>query len=321
MNDELHLEWSKDFILSYKEPFSFEKTFYDPSRYETNLEKYSGNKYHLYMRFESLYLGLKFQFKEDRKLHLTIYSLHKLDDNNLTEIVEEIKDRFSLEIDHSEFYNSYSTDQYLKHIIQRNWGKHLVSIYSLYENLIISVFLQNTTIQRTKDMTCNMLSNFGTILKFSDIKLFAMWTPYEFKASSEELRALKVGYRDKNILRITQDFIDKKINEKYLRSLTNDLLEKELLKIFGVGKQTVFYSMLGQFHRTNYLKHIPLWERKILSKYLFDSELCDEREMVDWFHERYGNWCGFALAMVVNDIFYQHKLSTFVWMKKILREK
>jgi 3-methyladenine DNA glycosylase/8-oxoguanine DNA glycosylase len=193
-------------------------------------------------------------------------------------------------------------------------------MYSLYENLIISTFLQNATIKRTIDMTYNMLTNYGKKIKFDNKTLFSLWVPKELNATDEELRKLKVGYRSKNILRITKYFIDNNIDEITLRKLSNSELEKELMKIYGVGKQTVFYLMLSQFHRTNFLKHIPLWERKIISKYIFNKELCSEIEIIDWLKTNYGDWYGFVLSLIIEDIFFKHKQKPFPWLKKILRE-
>jgi len=208
-------------------------------------------------------------------------------------------------------------EAWLGFVIRRNRGARSFNIYSLYEELIIPVLLQNCTVQRTISMCENMLSKYGTLLYFDKIELYAMWRPEDLNATEEELRKLKVGYRAKNILRITEHFVTNKVSEKELRKLSTDKLEKELLKIYGVGKQTVFYII----DRADYLKHISLWERKILSKYIFDKELCDEKYLVDWFHKRYHQYCGMAFSLIFEDIFFQHKIKPFNWLKKIMREK
>ena len=124
----------------------------------------------------------------------------------------------------------------------------------------------------------------------------------------------------KNSLKITDFFVRNRISDEQLHELSTEILEKELLKIYGVGKQTVFYLLDGYFGRCEYLKHIPLWERKILSQYLFNKELCEEKYLVNWFKVRYGDWCGYALNEIFIDIFYQHKKKPFDWLSKIQRE-
>ncbi len=298
--------------------FLFEETFYSPSRFPSKLELYDKDKscYYLPLNLGFIMLGLKY-YMCGKQLCLDIYSEYKLDEKTLKKVEEEIRSRLALDKDYSEFYTKYAHDKFLKNVIKRNQGRLKVSIYSLYENLIVSVFLQNATVQRTISMCQNMLEKYGTLLCFAGTELYAMWRPGELKATDEELRALKVGYRAKNILRITEHFAQNKIDEPGLRKLSTEKLEKELLKIYGVGKQTVFY-IIG---KTEYLKHIPLWERKILSKYIFDKDLCDEKFLVNWFREQYGQWCGLALSLIFEDIFYQHKEKPILWMKEIMREK
>ena len=143
-----------------------------------------------------------------------------------------------------------------------------------------------------------------------------MWRPEDLRATDEELRELKVGYRAESILRITEHFVNDSVSESTLRELPTDKLEKELLKIYGIGQQTVFY-VIG---RAEYLKHISLWERKILSKYIFDEELCEEKYLVNWFHEQYHQWCGLAFSLIFEDIFFQHRAKPFPWLKRIMRE-
>lgn len=305
--------------FSITDLFSFENTFYSASRFPSGLELYKNNCFYTALNLEDKMFGLKYRM-DSCKLCLDIFSDNKLDKKVLDIISNEIKFRLSLDVDYSKFYLEYSNDEFLKDVMIRNRGKHIFSLYSLYENLIISVFLQNTTVKRTIDMCSKMLSNYGTTLIYDGIELFSIWKPQELIATENDLKSLKVGYRAKKILRITDHFCKEKISEKDLRELPNEFLEKELLKIYGVGKQTVFYTMLGQFHRTDYLKHIPLWERKILSRYVFGQGLCDEKYIIGWFHEKYGDWCGFALSMIFEDIFYQHKKRPIPWLKKILRQ-
>ena len=315
----LILKNKKLFKLEYKEPFSFEKTFYNPSRYESGLEYYNGNDFYMSLSFLDLVFGLKFYMNTDSQLIMELYSENKLSNRTTSAVVKEITFRFSLNMDYKSFHDNYSKDKFLSEVIKRNYGKHISSLYSLYENLIISVLLQNTTIKRTVDMTKNLLEAYGKRIEYDSQKLYALWTPKELNATDSDLRVLKVGYRAKNILRITDYFKSAPDCLDY-RELNENELEKELLKIYGVGKQTVFYSMLGTFHITGYLKHIPLWERKILSKYIFNEELCEEKYIVDWFHSTYANWCGYALSMIIEDVFFIHKSNPIPWMKKILKE-
>lgn len=306
--------------LSYKKPFSFEKTFYHPSHFYTGLEYYDKKSYYMSLRYEKKIIGLKF-YMNKYKLICEIYSTTKISSIFKENIINEISQRFSLKKDYNIFYHKYSTDKFLKNSIKRNYGRHISTMYSLYESLIISTFLQNTTVQRSIKMCKNMMENYGERIKYDGVILNCFWDIDDFYPEESELRALKLGYRAKNIMRITEFFKNNNINDEELRKLETNLLVKNLLKIYGVGKQTIFYILLGQFHVTSYLKHIPLWERKILSYFIFKKALIEEDELVTWFNIKYESWAGFSLSLVMEDIFHQHKRKPLGWLKKILGEE
>lgn len=314
---KLVLRAKKILTFDIDDQFNFEKTFYSASRFDSKLELYKKEQsvYYITMNLGYVMLGLKY-FIFNGKLCVEIFSEQKLSKDVFGKIKEELMFRLSLDNNDSVFYKKYYKDKLLGSVLKRNRGKRKFKMHSLYEELIISVYLQNTTVQRTISMCQNMLSKYGTLLCFDNIELYAMWRSEDLRATDEELRELKVGYRAKNILRITEHFVKNNVSEPELRKLSTDKLEKELLKIFGVGKQTVFY-IIG---RAEYLKHISLWERKILSKYIFDKELCEEEYLVNWFHEKYHQWCGLAFSVIFEDIFFQHKNKPFPWLKKIMRE-
>lgn len=314
------MKYKVTFNLEYKKPFSFEKTFYIPSHFPSKLELYNGKAYHIPLNFKGIITGLKF-YQNEECLFVDIYSNENLTANYVQEILKEIDFRFSLTVDYREYYDKYRNDKFLGAVIERNYGKHISSIYSLYQNLIVSTFLQNATIQRTISMCENVMSKYGTPITFDNVTLYAFWNIDEFSATEEDLKSLKVGYRAKTILRLANYFKETNLTDETLRELTTPQLVKELLKIYGVGKQTVYYLVAGQFHRTEYLKHIPLWERKILSRYIFNQELKEEAELIEWFKATYDNWCGFALSMIFEDIFYQHKQEPLPWLKEIMREE
>jgi len=297
--------------------FRFEQTFYRPSEFPAKLDLYDKSQpsYYQALHLEDVILGLKY-FVSDGRLCLNVYSEKKLDPGILREAEEEIRFRLSLDGSDSLFYDEHGDDRFVGEIIRKSRGRLRFVKYSLYESLMVAVFLQNATVQRTISMCHNMLSRYGTLLCFDRIEIFAMWRPKELRATDEELRELKVGYRAKNILRITEHFVNDGVSESALRELPTDKLEKELLKVYGVGKQTVFYVM----GRAEYLKHISLWERKILSRYIFDEDLCEEKFLVNWFHEQYHQWCGLAFSLIFEDIFFQHRAKPFPWLKKIMRE-
>lgn len=318
----MKLKKSKTTYLKPTQPFSFEKTFHKPSHFPSTLELYSTEtkSYSIPFYWNGKLYGVKFS-DLGKQISISIYSNNTIRQQDFKEIITELDYRFSLSMDYSDFYERFNNDKFLKKSIQRTKGKHISTNYSLYHHLIVSILLQNTTIKRTISMCDSVLEKYGSKIFFENIALTAMWEPGELKATEEDLRGLKLGYRASSILKVTDLFVKNNLNEKSLRQLDTKTLIKELLKIYGVGKQTVFYLALSQFQRTEYLKHVPVWERKIISKYVFNKTLVDETNILDWFKTKYNNWCGFALSLILEDIFFQHKKTPFPWLTKILNEK
>lgn len=318
----MKLTKSKTIHFRPSQPFSFEKTFYKPSHFPSKLELYSkaDKSYYISLSWNSKLFGVKFTDR-GKEISISLFSNKTIGIQDFREIISELDYRFSLSMEYINFYQKYSTDKFLRNSIKRIKGKHISTNYSLYHHLIVSIFLQNTTIKRTISMCESVLEKYGTKIHFANIELVAMWEPKDFKATEEDLRNLKLGYRAKSILKVTDFFTKNNLNENLLRYLDTKMLVRELLKIYGVGKQTVFYLTLSQFQRTEYLKHIPLWERRIISKYIFNKQLLDEKEILEWFKSRYKKWCGYALSLIWEDIFYQHKKTPFPWLIKILKEK
>lgn len=322
MKKAIKLEKSHKVILKPSQPFSFEKTFYKPSHFPSKLESFSkeNKSYSIPYYWKNNLLGVKFT-NCGRKISISVFSDKKINSLDFNELISELDYKFSLSMDYTYFYKKFAHDKFLKSSINRIKGKHICTNYSLYHHLIVSIFLQNTTIKRTISMCDAMLEKYGTKILFDNTELIAMWEPNKLKATEKELRNLKLGYRSKFVLKVTDIFIGNKLNEKILRNLDTKTLVKELLKIYGVGKQTVFYLALSQFQRTEYLEHIPLWERKIISKYIFNKTLIDEKEILEWFESKYDNWCGYSFSLIWEDIFFQHKKKPLPWLLKILKEK
>ncbi|MBI5332680.1 MAG: hypothetical protein HZB65_03845 [Candidatus Aenigmarchaeota archaeon] len=77
---------------------------------------------------------------------------------------------------------------------------------------MIGIFLQNTAVKRTVQMTNTMLQKYGTKAEFDGREVFVFWKPEEIiKVSEEELRKLKIGYRAKLFIKLSETFFNEKI--------------------------------------------------------------------------------------------------------------
>ena len=188
----------------------------------------------------------------------------------------------------------------------------------LYDYLMIAILLQNCTVKRTAQMTKTMLEKYGAPLEFDRHRLYCFWSPTRLlRVPEQELRDLKVGYRAKTFLRVSQDFVDGKISEIEMRKLDNAALRKALLSIYGVGPASLDYLMRDVFHRRDALNTVPPWEAKIYSRILGINNV-DSVRILDLIKRCYDSWRAVAVHYLYMDLCWRHKAKRIDWLEKLL---
>src|SRR3972149_2931697 len=110
----------------------------------------------------------------------------------------------------------------------------------------------------------------GNPLELGGRSLWCFWQPGRLaNVSEQELRDLKVGYRDKSIKKIDDYFATGVVDEMVLRKKNRETQMAELLKLYGVGPATVWYLLFDVFHHWDFFNHVSPWEQKIYSKVFF----------------------------------------------------
>ncbi len=305
-------------------PFSFDGTFHKPSHFPTPDNSYEPGVYYQTMCFNGETYGLKFVNEgnvDDPKITLFIYFAKSRESAmNLEAITAELKQRFDLENDLSDFVNILSKDRTIGTSITRWRGMRVSTPYSLYEFLIVTTVLQNTTVHRTVQMIDNLFQEFGTLVRYNGKILYAFWPPALVEATSEEkLRALKVGYRAKTFKRQAAEFSRGSIDEQGLRRLSKGELKTKLLEIYGVGPATVQYLLFEVFHHYDACEHISPWERKIYSRLLFDKEEVDGDVVLEEITRRWGQWRMLAMHYLFENLFWHRKRENIDWLEALIR--
>ncbi len=191
---------------------------------------------------------------------------------------------------------------------------------SLYETLVLSTVLQNATVRRTVQMHENLLAAYGGKITYDGHTLSHYWPPSILaEASEEQLRALKVGYRAKQLKRHAQLFAAGELDEVALRGLPSAELKQSLLSIYGIGPASVWYLMFGVFKRYDAFEHISPWEQKIFSRLLFDQELVDAQEILATVEQRWGPWKMLAAHYLFEDLFWRRRNEPIPWLEELIR--
>jgi len=306
-------------------PFNFDATFHKPDHF-TSGDNYweKGIKWQTLL-WKNKELGLKFINSGSvtrPKLIINIYFTKKLPPSYLDSLVGEIKYRYNLELDLTNFYNKLENDSVLKPIFKRFRGMRPGHPSSLYEYLIIGIVLQNATVKRSVQMFGSLLEKYGTLLKYDGKELWCFWKEAGLKKVSEQnLRDLKVGYRAKTIKKIDDYFAKGVINEMSLRKKDRETQMDELLKLYGVGPATVWYLLFDVFHHWDFFNHISPWEQKIYSKVFFDKdpEKSVPVEKLLKHFEKFGEYKQLAVHYIWEDLWWKRKNEHIPWLEKLIR--
>ncbi len=261
--------------------------------------------------------------KSKPKIRVRIFSKKKLTREFLEGLRQEIIWRFNLDLDLAGFYKCVGKDPLLKHIIKKFSGLRPMSYSSLYEYLIIDIVLQNTVVRRSISMLQSLFENYGNLLKYNNQKFWCYWEPRVLAGAREQrLRDLKMGYRAKSLIRVSEPFANGEIDELDLRRRDPQEQEKTLISLYGIGPASVSYIMFDAFHHWDYLKNISPWEQKIYTHIFFNKDhekhLVPVSKMLKRF-EKWGKWKGLAVNYVWEDIWWKRRNEHIPWLEKEIR--
>ena len=167
------------------------------------------------------------------------------------------------------------------------------------------------------------LKHHNQVIEFDNQKFWSFWEPKILaKANEQDLRNLKVGYRAKSLIKVSEPFASGDLDELILRNQTQDEQAKTLLSLYGIGPASVGYIMFDVFHHWDYLKHISPWEQKIYTKIFFDKDyeksLVSVEKMIKFFN-KWGKWKGLAVHYVWEDIWWKRQNQHIPWLEKLIR--
>jgi DNA-3-methyladenine glycosylase II len=323
MTRKLALNNKDSLVLEPKSPYNFDANFHKPSHFPSSDNEWQKGIYWTTMCWQGRRFGLKFENKgsiNKPKIKLTVFSQKELSKDFLESLIHEIRYRFNFDQNITEFCGKFKNDEILGPLMKKWKGMKPVAYNSLYEVLMVYLVLQNATVRRSVQMLENLFNRFGRKIAFDTKVLSSYWTPEEMaKLSEQELRELKVGYRARFFVKITQQFMNKEINEFALRQMPKERVREEMLKLYGIGPASADYLLFEHFYFLDSLEKIPPWEQKIMSRLLFNKKLVSANEILNFFKTRYGGWEKLAFHYLWEDLFWKRKHKHIEWLEKEIR--
>ncbi|MBU4124160.1 MAG: hypothetical protein KKI14_01700 [Nanoarchaeota archaeon] len=318
------LNMKKSLVIEPKPPYNFDATIFKPSHYPDPLSKYEAGKYWFPMRFKNKVYGIKMESLgtiNKPKIKISISYKSNLSKNEMKEIIDELDYRLEFNRDISEFFRRFKNDKVLSPFIAKWYGMHGSCTHDLYGLLMVGIFLQNATVRRTVQMTEAMLKKYGTKVIFDGKEVYEFWKPEKIiKVSETDLRALKVGYRAKLFIKLSETFVKEYIDEFELRKMSVENAKKKLIKLYGVGPETARILLHEALHHYDIFEHVSPWQQKIYSKLLFGKKLVPVEKIIGYVNSHWGEWSVLATNYIWEDIFWRRKHGENIpWLEKEIR--
>jgi 3-methyladenine DNA glycosylase/8-oxoguanine DNA glycosylase len=326
MSNPRVLAYCSPIDLSPKAPFNFDATFHKPDHFPSADNTWQPGVRWQTLRWQGERLGLKFENRgtiEAPLIRLSVFSETALEPAFLADLAQEMSYRCNLQQDLADFNGCFAEDGALSPLIERWRGMRLMNMGCLYEYLIIAIVLQNTVVRRSISMLQTLFEQFGERLDFDGQSLYCFWLPEEMAQVSEQrLRDLKMGYRARSIVRVSQALADRQVDEMALRSQPREMQRTALLSLYGIGPASVWYILTDVFHHLDELNHISPWEQKIYSRVFFGTPVEEPvavESLVDYFNQHFGQYKMLAVHYFWEDLWWQHQQQPVEWLAPLIR--
>ena len=212
------------------------------------------------------------------------------------EIKNKISFMFSLDDELTEFYSIAKNDSVLSHAVKDMYGLKIQTTPTIFEGLVIGFCLQWVSFQRGVEMLDCLIKRYGKRVNDD----YAFPTPEALASTTlTELKKCRLGFRAERIKWISQR-ISKGLNLDRFRSLRDDQVRKELMKIKWIGEWSAEAILLWRFKRYNSFP-LDAWSSKIFQA--FYPELRDRSldEMKRFAEEKWSKYKGLAYYYLLCD--------------------
>ncbi len=187
-----------------------------------------------------------------------------------TEYEEIWKDYFDLDYDYGHLTDTLKNgkDPFLRSAAEYGKGIRILR-QDFFEMMISFILSQNKNIPAIKSSVEALCQKYGSRIEgISGRKdgIYAFPTPWQLaKATKEELRELKVGYRDEYILQAAQAVVNGQIDSNKIKSYSYVEAFDALRRIHGIGEKVANCICLYGLHHIEVFP-IDVWIKRILEE-------------------------------------------------------
>lgn len=250
---------------------------------------------------EILECGQCFRFEKLENMHYTIVANGKV--LNIKQIENKVEfypcnkedfeniwiNYFDLETDYNKIKDSLKDDPIVKKAIEYAEGIRILN-QEPFECLISFIISQNNRIPMIKQVIKNISEKYGE--KCEENYIFPTLEQLK-KATPEELKLCKTGFRDKYILDAIQNIENGNVNLQNLFNLSSDLAKEELLKIKGVGTKVADCVLLFSLKKNDVFP-TDVWVKRVMEYFYFNEQDTPIKQIHSFAKEKWGDLAGYA---------------------------
>lgn len=250
---------------------------------------------------EILECGQCFRFEKIDNMHYKIVAYSKI--LNIKQTDNEVEfypcnkedfekiwiDYFDLNTDYNKIKDILKNDDIVKKAIQYAEGIRILN-QEPFECLISFIISQNNRIPMIKQVIKNISEKYG--VKCEDDYFFPTLQQLK-KATAEELRLCKTGFRDKYILDAIENIENGNLKLEDLFNLSSDEAKEQLLKIKGVGTKVADCVLLFSLKKNDVFP-TDVWVKRVMEYFYFNEQDTSIKKIHSFAKEKWGDLAGYA---------------------------
>ncbi|KKQ86035.1 MAG: 3-methyladenine DNA glycosylase/8-oxoguanine DNA glycosylase [Candidatus Woesebacteria bacterium GW2011_GWB1_38_8] len=200
-------------------------------------------------------------------------------------------------------------DPVLKTASEEIYGAHLRTDPYVFESVLGVIVAQNVLFKRIYEMNRLLCEKFGEKQIFNTKTYYTFPTPEKLaKADITEIRACKVGYRDKYIKGVAEKIVKENINLDDLRKLDDiEKIREKLIELPGVGPYTADLTIGIGFRLPTF--HLDLFSREALYQFYFNGKVVPDEKLRGFADKSWGKWKHLVMLLLTTN--------TDTWAKKL----
>jgi 3-methyladenine DNA glycosylase/8-oxoguanine DNA glycosylase len=287
--------------LPVTQPFNFRFTLWKPSHFATELELHSRDESWRTFRIGSLVCGVRMQMDGARTLRADVFSDASWTADASERLASRLTHAYGLGEDPSGFLALARKDSAMREPLAALRGMRQSCPENLFEIAVITLVLQNSTVQRSTQMMSNLLDHYGLTVELPGFRLKSFFTPQDILGVGEAVfRARdRLGYRARYLERFAEFF---RTHDPDTEQPNKADLMDEFQMVKGVGPYTaaVIASHAG---RDPSAIGIDVWNKKILAKRFLGVEEADASAVTAELTARFPGYEGTASLYAVEYVY------------------